>query len=165
MIRLFSMSTLGLRNKWRNRPYYQNRTVSNSNATTKSVYSGTRQEQRDKQRLDNERIIAKMEFDTASKLLTVNEMLENFYFVTESGSSGVIANSKSLSVINVAIARNEYAPSKSTITYIDKRSGKEKEKSVSRFELWLRHEKRKRGTTLRGNQMADQFATFWKRLP
>lgn len=144
MVRLFNMSELSKREKWRNRSYYRNRTASNSNAACRDVYRGTNQERRDKQREENERIGEQMEFDTTSKLLTLDEMLESFYFVSGVGASGGVANAKILNVLSVAVARNEYAPSKHSLQYTDKRTGETKTKIVPTFELWLPHETRKR---------------------
>jgi primase-polymerase (primpol)-like protein len=151
MIRLFNMSELGKRDKWRNRPYYRNRTASTSNLACRDVYRGTSSERREKQRQENERIGEQMEFDTTSKLLSVDEMVESFYFITLTGASGSVANAKNLSVISVSVARNEYAPSKSTITYVDNRNGQTKQKIMPTFELWLPHEKRKRADAVTWN--------------
>lgn len=144
MIRLFSMSALGKRDKWRNRSYYRNRTASSSYVTCRDVYRGTNQERRDKQRKENERIGEQLEFDITTKLITLDEMISDFYFVSGVGASGGVANAKTLNVLSVAVARNEYAPSKHPIEYTDKRTGETRTKLVPTFEQWLPHEKRKR---------------------
>lgn len=144
MLRLFSMSALGKRDKWCNRAYYRNRTASSSNVACRDVYRGTNQERRDKQRKENERIGETLEFDITTRLITLDEMINDFYFVSGVGASGGVANAKTLNVLSVAVARNEYAPSKHPIEYTDKRTGETKTKLVPAFEQWLPHEKRKR---------------------
>jgi primase-polymerase (primpol)-like protein len=151
MIRLFSMSALGRREKWTNRPYYRNRTTSNSSAGCRDVYRGTAAERREKQRRENERLGEQMEFDTTTKLVDLPEMVEHFYFIMGAGASGSVANTKTLSVVSVAVARNEYAPSKTTVTYIDRRTNQERQKQVPTFEQWLQHESRKRADNVTWN--------------
>ncbi|OJV02321.1 MAG: hypothetical protein BGO16_01860 [Nitrobacter sp. 62-23] len=144
MIRLFSMSALGNRDKWRNRAYYRNRTASSGNVACRDVYRGTNQERRDKQRKENERLGEQLEFDTTTKLITLDEMISDFYFVSGVGASGGVASARTLNVLSVAVARNEYAPSRYPVEYTDKRTGETKTKLVPAFEQWLPHEKRKR---------------------
>jgi hypothetical protein len=145
------MSALGKREKWVTRSYYRNRTTSNSRMVCREVYRGTPQERRDKQRKDNQRIGEQMEFNTTAKMLTLKTMVESFYFVANAGSSGSVADASNLSAVSIAVARNQYAPSKTTVKFIDKRTMQEKEKIVPSLELWLADGRRKQADYLTWN--------------
>ncbi len=134
MIRLFSTSALGKRDKWlQMRAYYRNRTASNSNVACRDVYPGTAAERRDKGNAGRTSASANsFEFDTTTKLMTLVEMEANLFFVkTCNSGAGARTQCYWRSVVDERCSKLVCGIVE-TLKYKDGRSGQDKEKISSR---------------------------------
>lgn len=144
MIRLFSRSALGQRDKWTKRAYYRNRTATRARTSAANVYTGNR----DDRKRQNERIGEAIGYDVHTGLMSQADMVDHLWFIGSGSGGGAVANAKSGRCSSIAIARNEYAASLEQITYTDGRSGAEKTKLVPALDLWLKDVGRKRADAI-----------------
>ena len=155
MVRLFGKSALGNREKWTSRPDYRNNTASKATSNCRDVYTGTREERRQRQREENERIGENLGYATHSVLMSLPEMIDDLWFIGSGSGGGSVANAKTGWCTTIAIARNEYAASTEAVTYTDKRNGQEKTKQVPVIELWLSNPRRKRADAITWKPVDD----------
>ncbi|TPI79510.1 hypothetical protein [Mesorhizobium sp. B2-8-9] len=144
MIRLFSQSALGRRDKWTKHAYYRNRTALNSIAHCRVVYTGNMQERRERQIEENRQIGS----DTGpihTRVLTIDDALADLWFIMSAKSGGAIADSKTLTVLPVATAQRVYAASKYEVetSTFDHKTGAFKTRSQSVLTLWEHSPSRK----------------------
>lgn len=137
MIRLFSMSALGKRDKWTKRAYYRNRSVGNSIRACNNVYhETTRDERRERQKEENQAIGDAFNTDELyAPNLTLDQMYERFFYVH--GVDGII-DSATFTPFKVVAAERTFAGSVTMIPGpVDVITGEPKMKRVSNLALWM----------------------------
>ncbi|MER9530165.1 DUF5906 domain-containing protein [Mesorhizobium sp. M0309] len=138
MIRLFSQSALGKRDKWTKRAYYRNKTTLNSIAHCRNVYAPlTRDERREKQMAQNREIgDAFNNHDLAAPELSLDEMYDRLIYVH--GVDGVV-DRKTFTTYKTPVCERVFARSVDTINVgePDPISGNFKTRRLSRFKTWI----------------------------
>lgn len=143
MIRLFSRSALGQRDKWVKRNDYRVSTVRKPLANLTQVYRGNRSEQRAKIAQENRVLDAQAEYQVTTDILTTDEMIERLYFIRSGSGNGAIADVQSGKSMSMSVARVNFAASKETIEVVDQKSGKTKAKTVPALDMWASSPHRK----------------------
>lgn len=150
MIRIFSRSALGQRDKWTKRSYYRNHTTRSSIRTTREVYNGNKSDaaedvRREQRRLVNAELATALDDtpkDHHSPVLTEAEMLERLVYI--SSTTAVVDSETNVIYPSDVTARKDFAASITMIPTgkIDPATGDEKTAKVVNFDLWFSHPKR-----------------------
>lgn len=135
MERLFSQSALGQRSKWTRRDDYRSACVGSAIATTRTVYSGTRADKRAALRAENAHI-SMSPVSYHQPILTVDEMTEQFIYITSTGQ--IINRTTGETHDNAHMAGQAYAASMMEIEIVNPTSGKITSKSVPCLPSWMR---------------------------
>lgn len=134
MIRLFSRSALGQRDKWKNRAYYRNHTTHSSIRTTRKVYAGNRMDRK----LADQKIGDAFNADDHRKIpvITLEDCNENLVFIM-TGNSGYVGHKVTREVHPLGLMKTLYQGCTTTIEIVDQRSGEVKLKQKPVIEVWL----------------------------
>ncbi|MDG4885339.1 DUF5906 domain-containing protein [Mesorhizobium sp. WSM4884] len=145
IIRLFGQSALGRREKWTARASYRNATVNSAIRSCRTVYTGNDRERRSRQIEENRKIGSDIGADIHTRVMTVDDMLSDLWFVRHSKSGGAIADSKTLNVLPFATAQREYSASRYEVATntIDPKTGDFKKRYLPVFNQWEQSPARK----------------------
>jgi len=148
MIRLFGMSKLADRDKWRKRVYYRNHTTRRAIKGRKDVYNGSAMDRR-KRQIKEAQEIGDEEIDKEKQfapILSLDEMLDRFWLILQGSKDGVGVIDKEINKpISLTAARTYYAASMELVPSgkIDKETGQEIMKPVPAIDLWVKSPLRK----------------------
>jgi primase-polymerase (primpol)-like protein len=140
MVRLFTRSALGKRDKWTKRAYYRNKTTWNSIGHCRDVYNvPTRDERRAKQIAENVAIGDEFNikaYDLAAPELTVTEMFDRLIYVH--GVDGVV-DIATFQTYKTPVCERVFARSIDVVNVgePDPITGNYKQVRVSRFKTWI----------------------------
>ncbi|BAB48063.1 mll0485 [Mesorhizobium japonicum MAFF 303099] len=145
IIRLFGRSALGRREKWTRRAAYRNSTVNAAVRSCQTVYGGNGQERRSRQVQENVRIGSDIGADIHTRVMTLEDMLQDLWFIRHSKSGGAIADSRTLNVLPFATAQREYSASRYEVaaSTIDPKTGDFKKRYLPVFNQWEQSPSRK----------------------
>jgi len=134
MIRLFSQSAFGQRDKWKNRAYYRNHTTHSSVRTTRKVYQGNRMDRK----LADQKIGDAFSENEHRKIpvITLEDANRDFVFIM-TGNTGYVGHRTTREVHALGLMKTLFQGSTTTVETVDQRNGEVKLKQRAVIDVWL----------------------------